>query len=100
MVAYWLWTSQKVGSHFANSEQVKDLVVILLSFSESKNFVVIFADFEQIEKLVLLKLDGVNWFSDGYFSYGCFLYGCFFDHSFLDDCFLNGCLLTLNKSKT
>ena len=41
MFAYWLWTSRKVGSHFADSEQVKKLVVILLALNESKNLVVI-----------------------------------------------------------
>ena len=33
--------SQKVGSHFADSEQVKNLLVILLTLNWSKNLVVI-----------------------------------------------------------
>ena len=38
MIAYWLWTNQKIGSHFADSEQVK-------------KYSSYFAEFEQIEKL-------------------------------------------------
>ena len=41
MVAYWLWASWKVGNHSADSEQLKKLVVILLTLNESKNLVVI-----------------------------------------------------------
>ena len=41
MVAYWLWMSRKVGSHFTDSKQVKNLIVILLTLNESKNLVLI-----------------------------------------------------------
>ena len=86
MVAYWLWTSQEVGSHFTDFKQVKNLVVIfltpsksknvviiLLTLNKSKNLVLIFDDFEQVEKFVLLTLDKLSCFSDGCFSDGCFL---------------------------
>ena len=36
MVAYWLWTSQKNYSHFTHFEQVKKLLVILLTLNKPK----------------------------------------------------------------
>ena len=33
MVAYWLWTSRQVGNHFADSKQVKNLAVVLLTLN-------------------------------------------------------------------
>ena len=63
-------------------------------FEQIENLAAIFADFEQVEKLVLLTLGRLS-----------------SDDCFLDDCFLNGCLLfkqvknlvvillTLSKSK-
>ena len=80
MVAYWLWTSRTVGSHFADSEQVKNVAVIFVTLNKSKNLGVIFSDFDQVEKLVLLTLGRLSYFSDG----------CLLDNCFLDDCFLNG----------
>ena len=80
MVAYWLWTSRKVGSHFADSEQFKNVVVIFVTLNKSKNLGVIFSGFDQVEKLVLLTLGRLSYFSDG----------CLLDNCFLDDCFLNG----------
>ena len=41
MFAYWLWTCEKAGSHFANFKQVKNLVVILLALKKSKKLVAI-----------------------------------------------------------
>ena len=41
MVACWLWARWKVVNHSADSKQVKNLVVILLTLNESKNLVVI-----------------------------------------------------------
>ena len=41
MVANLLWTSRKIGNHFAESNQIKNLVVILLTPNKSKNLVVI-----------------------------------------------------------
>ena len=87
---------------------LKHLVVIFLPLSKSKTLVVIFAKFEQVEKLVLLTLDSLSCFSDG-----CFLDNCFLDDCFLDDWLLLKwllsdfeqvknlvvILLTLNKSK-
>ena len=57
-----LLTSPKVGSHFGDSKQVKNLVVILLTLSKSSNLEIIFNDFEQVTKLVLLTLDRFNCF--------------------------------------
>ena len=68
--------------------RVEKLVVILL-LRTSQKFRRHVADFEQIEKLVLLTLDRLSCFSDG-----CFLNGCFLDH-----CFLNGCLLLWTSQK-
>ena len=34
MVAYWLWTSRKVGSHSTGSKHVKNLVFIFLALNE------------------------------------------------------------------
>ena len=38
MVASWQWTSQKIGSHFAEFEQIKNSVVIfaVLALNKSK----------------------------------------------------------------
>ena len=38
MVAYWLWTIQKLSSYSANFQQVKNLVVILLTFGRLSCF--------------------------------------------------------------
>ena len=38
---HWLWTSQEVGSHFADSEQVKNVVVIFLNLNGLKNLAAI-----------------------------------------------------------
>ena len=44
MAVYWPWTSRKVGSYFAGSKQVKNLVVVLLTLNKSKKLVVILRD--------------------------------------------------------
>ena len=49
MVAYLVWTSQKVGNYFANFEKV---VTLLLWASQKVGGY--FADFEQVEKLVII----------------------------------------------
>ena len=38
MVAYWLWTIQKLSSYSANFQQVENLVVILLTFGRLSCF--------------------------------------------------------------
>ena len=47
MVGYWLWTSQKNYSHFADFKQGKKVLVILRTLNKLKNH---FTDFEQTEK--------------------------------------------------
>ena len=36
MVAYWQWTSQKIGSHFAEFEQIKNSIVIFAVLALNK----------------------------------------------------------------
>ena len=40
--------SRKVGSHFGDSEQVKNLVVIVLALNNSKNLVVIIMNLSEL----------------------------------------------------
>ena len=37
MVAYWLWTSQKLSSYFADFKQAKNLVVIFVGSEQVKS---------------------------------------------------------------
>ena len=65
MVAYWLWTSRKVGSHFADSKQAKNLVVILVTLEKSKKLVIILLTLTKSKNLVAILLLIVG--------HGCFL---------------------------
>ena len=37
MIAYWLWTSQKLSSYFADFKQIKNLVVIFAGSEQVKH---------------------------------------------------------------
>ena len=60
MVAYWIWTSQKnISSLFADFEQVTKLMTVLLTLltlSNSKK-VVIFANYDSKKVIILLALN-------------------------------------------
>ena len=79
MLVYWLWTGRKVSSHFANSEQLRNLAVILLALKKSKNLVVI-----------LLLIVGHGCFLDmGWQFWNAFLEGAILKCTHILYCFLS-----------
>ena len=73
-----LW-SQKVGSHFADSKQVKNLVVILLTLNKPRNLVVI-----------LLLIVGHGCFLDmGWQFWNAFFEGGVLKYTHVLSCFLS-----------
>ena len=90
-----LW-SQKVGSHFADSNQVKNLVVILLTLNKPRNLVVI-----------LLLIVGHGCFLDmGWQFWNAFFEGGVLKYTHVLSCFLRvffecyGCSCVFEKFPT
>ena len=55
-------TLYKSNNYFADFEQAKNLIVILLTLNKSKNLVIIFADFEQVNYFA--DIEQVDFFAD------------------------------------
>ena len=56
MIAYWLWTIQKLSSYFDEFEQVEKLLVILLTSSKSKRSIEFWSTYKyQQPKVFRLK---------------------------------------------